>query len=99
MRGRSERCGGRAAADHVLRLIGDCDCVDSLVLRGSMTLLAWAPEQAREPGDLDFVVRPVAGVPVDDLHPYPYVNQPAEIGAFDEVETGALHPRLPPEGL
>ncbi|GGM30270.1 nucleotidyl transferase AbiEii/AbiGii toxin family protein [Dactylosporangium sucinum] len=49
-----------AALDHVLGLVARSGCVDTLVLRGSTTMAAWFGDRAREPGDLDFVVRPGA---------------------------------------
>ncbi|MFJ8040092.1 nucleotidyl transferase AbiEii/AbiGii toxin family protein [Kitasatospora sp. NPDC096147] len=49
----------RRAMDLVLAAIADSPWVDSLVLRGSVLLRAWFGGQAREPGDLDFVVLPV----------------------------------------
>ncbi|MET7394811.1 nucleotidyl transferase AbiEii/AbiGii toxin family protein [Dactylosporangium sp. NPDC005572] len=51
-----------AALDHVLALVARSGCADTLVLRGSMTMVAWFGDRAREPGDLDFVVRPAAVV-------------------------------------
>jgi hypothetical protein len=107
------RAAQRAALDHVLAVIADSDHVHSLVLRGSMTMPAWVGDRARDPGDLDFVVRPLATPRFDDLHPYPYVNclDPVqhwpeavhgaatnEIWTFEEFDTGGQHPRLPPEG-
>ncbi|MER6610532.1 nucleotidyl transferase AbiEii/AbiGii toxin family protein [Streptomyces sp. NPDC000927] len=50
------RTARRAAIDHVLALIAGSWWSDSLVLRGSLPLQAWAGEQAREPADLDWVV-------------------------------------------
>ena len=38
---------------------------DTLVLRGSMLMCAWAGAAARHPDDLDFVVLPDLSVPVD----------------------------------
>jgi hypothetical protein len=48
----------RRATDHVLRAIAESAWGDSLVLRGSRLLAAWAGDFAREPGDLDWVVDP-----------------------------------------
>jgi hypothetical protein len=50
------RTARRAAIDHVLALIAGSWWSDSLVLRGSLPLQAWAGERAREPADLDWVV-------------------------------------------
>jgi hypothetical protein len=50
----------RRATDHVLRTFAESAWGDSLVLRGSRLLAAWLPEQAREPGDLDWVARPAS---------------------------------------
>ncbi|MEV6285286.1 nucleotidyl transferase AbiEii/AbiGii toxin family protein [Kribbella sp. NPDC051770] len=44
--------------DHLLGLIATSQWADHLVLRGSVTLRAWFGDEAREPGDLDFVVVP-----------------------------------------
>ncbi|MER7247580.1 nucleotidyl transferase AbiEii/AbiGii toxin family protein [Kribbella sp. NPDC000426] len=52
------RATRRAAIDHLLRLIAASDWADKLVLRGSVTLREWFGDQAREPGDLDFIVFP-----------------------------------------
>ncbi len=104
----------RKALDHLLGLVAAAPCGESLVLRGSMTMLAWAGDQARPPGDLDWVVRPLAGVPVDEIRRYPYVDRLSEVqlwpevahGAgryqiweFEEFDTGGFAPRTPPEGL
>lgn len=56
--GRRWRTARREAMVHVLSLIADASWGHQLVLRGSVTLWAWLGEVAREPGDLDFVVRP-----------------------------------------
>jgi hypothetical protein len=50
----------RRATDHVLRTFAESEWGDSLVLRGSRLLAAWLPEQAREPGDLDWVAEPAS---------------------------------------
>ncbi|WP_316528866.1 nucleotidyl transferase AbiEii/AbiGii toxin family protein [Kitasatospora brasiliensis] len=49
----------REALNTVLSAVADSPWAEHLVLRGSILLRAWYGEQAREPGDLDFVVRPV----------------------------------------
>ncbi|GAB3150915.1 hypothetical protein GCM10027290_39210 [Micromonospora sonneratiae] len=46
----------RTALDHVLALVATSPLRENLVLRGSMLLPAWTGEQAREPGDLDWVL-------------------------------------------
>jgi hypothetical protein len=104
----------RRALDHVLRIVAGAPCGESLVLRGSMTMLAWAGDRARPPGDLDWVVRPLAARPVDDLDPYPFVADldPVRlwpevahgaghyrIWTFEDLDTGGFKPRVPPEGL
>jgi hypothetical protein len=104
----------RIALDHILGLVAGAPCGESLVLRGSMAMLAWVGDRARPPGDLDWVVRPLAGVPVDDLNPYPFVERldvvqlwpeaahgasHYKIWAFEEFDTGGFAPRVPPEGL
>ena len=104
----------RAALDHVLRLVAEADCGDSLILRGSMAMLAWVGNGARPPRDLDWIVRPSNAMPVDDRHPYPYLEQldsvqlwpevahgagRPKIWMFEDLDTGGFYPRLPPEGL
>lgn len=44
--------------DELLKLIAGSSCRDHLVLRGSRLLAAWFPGEARDPGDLDWVVVP-----------------------------------------
>ena len=104
----------RAVLDHVLRLVAGAECGESLVLRGSMAMLARVGDGARPPRDLDWIVLASRATPIDDLDPYPYVNQldvarnwpEAAHGAgrpkmwtFEDLDTGGLKPRLPPEGL
>jgi hypothetical protein len=99
--------------DEVLGIVAAAPCGDSLVLRGSMAMRAWVGDRARAPGDLDWVVRPIAGVPLDDLDPHPYVNRlrPVqtwaeathggarnEMWTFEEFDTGGARAYLPPEG-
>jgi hypothetical protein len=48
----------RAALDTVLAAVAATPWADHLVLRGSALLTAWFGTDAREPGDLDFVVTP-----------------------------------------
>ncbi|MEW4488142.1 nucleotidyl transferase AbiEii/AbiGii toxin family protein [Thalassoglobus sp. JC818] len=43
---------------HILKLISESECAEHLVLRGSVLLRTWFGEQARQPGDLDWVVTP-----------------------------------------
>ncbi|WP_282083147.1 nucleotidyl transferase AbiEii/AbiGii toxin family protein [Streptomyces tendae] len=57
-RGTAWRAARRRALDLVLDAVADSEWVDSLVLRGSMLMSTWFGAQAREPGDLDFVVVP-----------------------------------------
>jgi hypothetical protein len=98
--------------DHVLGLIAGTEWSSRLVLRGSMLMTAYAGSSARKPGDLDFVVMK-DGWPVEDLDPYPYVDElaivqqwpeaadgagRADLWADEEFETGGLHPRVAPEG-
>lgn len=44
--------------DHLLRIAAASPWKDHLVLRGSLLLKAWLGDVAREPGDIDWVVRP-----------------------------------------
>ncbi|WP_020474096.1 nucleotidyl transferase AbiEii/AbiGii toxin family protein [Zavarzinella formosa] len=55
----------RLATDHVLRLVAESPWGKQLVLRGSRLLKAWFGDEAREPGDLDYVVRPATLQPTD----------------------------------
>ncbi|MCW3845388.1 nucleotidyl transferase AbiEii/AbiGii toxin family protein [Micromonospora yasonensis] len=48
----------RAAMNQVLAAIAATIWGQHLVLRGSVTMVAWVGDAAREPGDLDFVVTP-----------------------------------------
>ncbi|MBO1414723.1 nucleotidyl transferase AbiEii/AbiGii toxin family protein [Streptomyces sp. FH025] len=48
----------REALNTALSAVAASPWAEHLVLRGSILLRAWYGEQAREPGDLDFVVRP-----------------------------------------
>ncbi|WP_380281668.1 nucleotidyl transferase AbiEii/AbiGii toxin family protein [Kitasatospora purpeofusca] len=48
----------REALNTVLSAVAASPWAEHLVLRGSILLRAWYGEQAREPGDLDFVVQP-----------------------------------------
>lgn len=57
-RGAAWRDARRRAMGLVLRAIADSPWADSLVLRGSALMALWFGQEAREPGDLDFVVVP-----------------------------------------
>ncbi len=48
----------RRALYHVLGLVAGSAWADGLVLRGSVLLPEWLGARARQPGDLDWVVRP-----------------------------------------
>jgi hypothetical protein len=104
----------RSVIDHILALVGGSPLADVLVLRGSVTMLAWAGPRAREPGDIDWIVRPVAVRTQDRWWPYPYVDglhrvrsapetvhrRPRdELWAAQEYDAEGHRPRLPPEGL
>ncbi|MEU1180220.1 nucleotidyl transferase AbiEii/AbiGii toxin family protein [Streptomyces sp. NPDC005820] len=108
-----ERAAHRAALDHVLTLVAEAPWSASLVLRGSMTMPAWAGDTAREPADLDWVVLEDE-VLVDPLHPYPYVDGVDVLQQWPEAADGAARyemwtpeefhtdgrrPLLAPEGL
>ncbi|MFD8377404.1 hypothetical protein ACFV2X_02290 [Streptomyces sp. NPDC059679] len=58
------------------------------VLRGSMVMLAWAGEAAREPADLDWVVLEDE-VRVDPLDPYPYVAGVEVVQQWPHAADGA----------
>jgi hypothetical protein len=57
-RGEAWRKARRRAMDLVLEAIAGSSWADSLVLRGSALMALWFGDDAREPGDLDFVVVP-----------------------------------------
>ncbi|QES58474.1 hypothetical protein DEJ51_33690 [Streptomyces venezuelae] len=80
---------GRAALDHLLRLIARSAWGDELVLRGSMVMPAWVGGRARPPGDLDFVVPPPSPVPVDPRYPHPYVPAYDTVQQWPEAADGA----------
>jgi hypothetical protein len=84
-----ERAAHRIALDHVLSLIAAQPWSDTLVLRGSRLLRAWAGDLAREPADIDFVVLPDLSVPIDLLDPYPYVSGFDAVQQWPEFADGA----------
>ncbi|MFJ9138008.1 nucleotidyl transferase AbiEii/AbiGii toxin family protein [Streptomyces sp. NPDC102256] len=57
-RGASWRAARRRALHLVLDAIAASQWREALVLRGSVLMSLWFPDEAREPGDLDFVVVP-----------------------------------------
>jgi hypothetical protein len=84
-----ERAAHRAALDHMLGLIIALPWSDTLVLRGSRLMRAWAGDLAREPADLDFVVLPDLSVPIDPLDPHPYVPGFDIVQQWPEFADGA----------
>ncbi len=48
----------RSAIDHILQIVERSQWNDHLVLRGSILLKAWFGDEAREPGDIDWIYRP-----------------------------------------
>lgn len=48
----------RSAIDHVLQIVEQSQWNGHLVLRGSILLKAWFGDEAREPGDIDWIYRP-----------------------------------------
>ncbi|MDI1465193.1 nucleotidyl transferase AbiEii/AbiGii toxin family protein [Catellatospora sp. KI3] len=107
------RTAQRRAMDHVIALVAASPVGESLLLRGSITMAAWVGGQAREPGDLDWVVRPRDGVPLDRDFPYPYLDRldhartwaeaahgaiRQELWEFEDFDTKGVRVRLPPEG-
>ncbi|MET9613695.1 nucleotidyl transferase AbiEii/AbiGii toxin family protein [Kitasatospora indigofera] len=93
--GRSGGTGGpnqavrRAVLDRVPALIAHAPWSEQLVLRGSAAMLAWAGAAPRPPGDLDFVVLPLLGTPVDRLDPYPYLDRIGRVQQWPEAAGGA----------
>ncbi|MEW2397094.1 nucleotidyl transferase AbiEii/AbiGii toxin family protein [Streptomyces sp. NPDC046862] len=113
MSGPERSAAHRAALDHLLTLIAEAPWSSCLVLRGSMTMAAWAGPAAREPADLDWVVLEDE-VLVDPLDPYPYVDAVDvvqqwpeaadgaaryEMWGYEECDPGGRRPLLAPEGL
>ncbi len=104
----------RDVLDHVLAVVAADPVGDSLVLRGSMTMPAWVGGRARPPGDLDWVVRPVAVRGLDTHDPYPFLDRidpvqywpeatqgagRAQPETFQDEDTGGVRALLPPDGL
>lgn len=104
----------RSAIDHILALVSDSSLADVLVLRGSVAMLAWAGSHAREPADLDWIVRPVTVQSQDRWWPYPYVDglhqvrsapetvhrRPRdELWAAQDFDAEGHRPHVPPEGM
>lgn len=102
----------RVALDHVLAVVANSDWGAGMVLRGSMTLLAWLGPEARPPGDLDWIV--LEPQFCDPLDPYPFLDSIETVQQWPEADDGAarseiwtdedfdtfgLRPKLPPEGL
>ncbi|MFD1938868.1 nucleotidyl transferase AbiEii/AbiGii toxin family protein [Nonomuraea mangrovi] len=56
--GRRWRRARRSAIDHLARIVAGSPWSEHLLLRGSLLLEAWIGEEAREPGDMDWVVVP-----------------------------------------
>jgi hypothetical protein len=50
----------RRLLGQLLKAVGDSPWRDNLVMRGSMLMKLWFGESAREPGDIDWVVRPLS---------------------------------------
>ncbi|MEU4619412.1 nucleotidyl transferase AbiEii/AbiGii toxin family protein [Actinoplanes sp. NPDC023801] len=57
--GRQWRAARDAAMNRLLTVLGGSRWAEHLVLRGSALMRAWVGDDARRPGDLDFVVVPV----------------------------------------
>ncbi|RVX37912.1 nucleotidyltransferase AbiEii toxin of type IV toxin-antitoxin system [Nonomuraea polychroma] len=56
--GRRWRRARREAIDHLVDIVAHSPWSENLVLRGSLLLEAWIGAEARDPGDLDWVVVP-----------------------------------------
>jgi hypothetical protein len=54
----------RQVLAHLLRLIANSPLRDLLVLRGSLLVKEWIGREAREPGDIDWVLRNIGGRPL-----------------------------------
>ncbi|MEV4508206.1 nucleotidyl transferase AbiEii/AbiGii toxin family protein [Dactylosporangium sp. NPDC049525] len=104
----------RDVLDHVLAVVAADPVGDTLVLRGSMTMPAWVGGRARPPGDLDWIVRPVAVRGLDGRDPYPFLDRVDPVQYWPETtqgagraqpwtyldeDTGGVRALLPPEGL
>jgi hypothetical protein len=53
------RAARRTAMEHILAIVAESPWSRHLVLRGSILLKAWLGDEAREPGDIDWVVTPL----------------------------------------
>ena len=82
------------AMDHVLRVVAGSPLVDELVLRGSTAMTAYVGAAAREPRDIDWIVRRPSLLPVDELDPYPYLDNLDAVQTAPEVAHGAGRPRM-----
>jgi hypothetical protein len=57
--GQRWRTARRTAMEHILAVVAESPWAAHLVLRGSVLLKAWLGDEAREPGDIDWVVSPL----------------------------------------
>jgi len=57
--GQRWRTARRTAMEHILAVVAESPWAKHLVLRGSVLLKAWLGDEAREPGDIDWVVSPL----------------------------------------
>ncbi|MFE3544472.1 nucleotidyl transferase AbiEii/AbiGii toxin family protein [Nocardia sp. NPDC059177] len=73
------RVARRAALDHVLAGLAATRWAEQVMVRGSVLLRAWFGEDAREPGDLDFVVLDADWT----------LEDPRTTAVFDEVARAA----------
>jgi hypothetical protein len=85
--GRRWRAARETAMNDLLTVIGGSRWAEHLVLRGSTLMRAWAGDDARRPGDLDFVVTPV------DVTS----DSPAARELIDGIKTAAAEAGLRPE--
>lgn len=57
----------RRVMEHILTLITTSHWNEHLVLRGSLLMQAWFGDEAREPGDIDWVFRPASVAKTDPM--------------------------------
>ncbi len=86
---RAQRVMRRRALEHVLRAVASSSWSELLVLRGSILLETWLGADAREPGDMDWVVDPPS-LTASDAHSVDMLRAIVELVGRAETDAG-LH--------
>jgi hypothetical protein len=96
------RLARREVMDHLLRIIVESPWREHLVLRGSLVMRAWFGDDARDPGDMDFVVQPhtvlisqplateILGGLVQRVHERPFTGAGGVQIAIDDIATDQI---------